>query len=127
MRHFFHQPALWGSVFRGFFQFNLNASSEMNQIWNDSSICIDGATLKILVLCVSWFARILAHRQTDRRTRQIHKRLFSDEKSAKKENLRSCSTVYSRYQYLKFQNHAMQVYNLNLTCSLCGRESRCLR
>ena len=65
MRRFFHQPALRGSVFRGFFQFNPNALSEMNQIWINSSICLDGATLKILVLCVSWFARKLAHRQTD--------------------------------------------------------------
>ena len=80
MRRFFHQPALQGSVFRGFFQFNPNALSEINQIWIDSSVCIDGATLKILVLCVSWFARKLAHRQTDGRTRRIHKRLFSDEK-----------------------------------------------
>ena len=57
MMRFFHQPALRGSVFIGFFQFNPKALSEMNQIWTDSSICIDEATLKILVLCVSWFAR----------------------------------------------------------------------
>ena len=69
MRRFFHQPALRGSVFRDFFfQFNPNALTEINQIWKDSSACIDGATLKILVLCVSWFARKLAHRQTDGRT-----------------------------------------------------------
>ena len=81
MRRFFHQPALRGLVFRGFFQFNPNALSEMNQIWIDSSVCIDGATLKILV-CVSWFARKLAHRQTDRHGKYIYLRLFSDEKSA---------------------------------------------
>ena len=51
-----------------FFKFNPNASSEMNQFWIDSSICIDGATLKMLLLCVSWFARKLAHRQTDSQT-----------------------------------------------------------
>ena len=38
----------------------------MNQIWIVSSICIDRATLEILFPCVSWFARKLAHRQTDR-------------------------------------------------------------
>ena len=65
MKRFFHQPALRSSVFRGVFQFNPNALSEMNQIWIDSSICIDGATLKSLVLCVSWFARKLAHGETD--------------------------------------------------------------
>ena len=56
----------WGSVFSVvFFKFNPDALSEMNQIWIVSSICIDGATLKIFVMCVSWFARKLAHRQTD--------------------------------------------------------------
>ena len=69
MRRFFHQQALRGSFLEVFFfQFNPNALSEMNQIWIDSSVCIDGAMLKILVLCISWFARKLAHRQTDRRT-----------------------------------------------------------
>ena len=33
MRRFSHQPALRGSVFRGFFQLNPNHLSEMNQIW----------------------------------------------------------------------------------------------
>ena len=46
MRRCFHQPAC-GTWFLEsfFFQFNLNALSEMNQIWIDSSIFIDGATL----------------------------------------------------------------------------------
>ena len=57
--------ALWGSVFSVFFSFNPNTLSEMNQIWIVSSICINGATLKILVLRVLWFSRKLAHRQTD--------------------------------------------------------------
>ena len=47
------------SVF--FYKFNPSAFSEMNQIWIVSSICIDGATLKILVLCVSWFTRKLVY------------------------------------------------------------------
>ena len=50
-------------------------------MWTDSSICIDGATLETLVLWVSWFARKLAHRQTDGRTRRIHKRLFPMKKA----------------------------------------------
>ena len=37
----------------------------MNQIWIVSSIFLDGATQKILVLRVSWFARKLIHRQMD--------------------------------------------------------------
>ena len=56
--------ALWGSVF-SIFYLNPKSLSEKNQIWIVSSIGIDGATLKILVLCVSWFARKLAHSQTD--------------------------------------------------------------
>ena len=60
------QPALRGSVFRGYFLIYPERFVGNEQIWIDSSICIDGATLKILVLCVSWFARKLAHRQTDR-------------------------------------------------------------
>ena len=62
--------------FTGFFgfhphlkpQLNPNAVSEINQIWPVSSICIDGAMLKILALCVSWFARKLRDRRTDRQT-----------------------------------------------------------
>ena len=40
----------------------------MNQIWIVSRGSIDGAILKILVLCVSWFARKFVYRQTDRQT-----------------------------------------------------------
>ena len=68
MRRLFHQPACGSRFLEFFFQFNPNASSELTQIWTDSSVCIDGAMLKILALCVSWFARKLAHRQTDGRT-----------------------------------------------------------
>ena len=52
-------------VFNVFLYFIPNALLEMNQIWIVSSICIDKSTLKISVLCVLWFARKLAHRQTD--------------------------------------------------------------
>ena len=62
MRRFF------SLVFSVFSYFIPNALSEMNQIWIVSSICIDGATLTILVLCVSGFTRKLAPGQTDGRT-----------------------------------------------------------
>ena len=71
-----------------YYKFNPNALSEMNQNWIVSRRSIDGAMLKILVLCVSWFARKLVFRQTDRwtdrRIRRIHKRLFSYRKIALK-------------------------------------------
>ena len=51
-----------------FYKFNPNALSELNQIWVDSRRSTDGAMVKILVLCVSWFARKLVYRQTDGRT-----------------------------------------------------------
>ena len=58
--------ALWGS----FIYDNVipKALSGTNQICIVCSISIDGATLRILVLCVSWFARKLTHGQTDGRT-----------------------------------------------------------
>ena len=51
MRRFFDQPALRGWVYRVFF--NLTRT-----------LCRSNA--EFLVLCVSWFARKLAHRQKDR-------------------------------------------------------------
>ena len=79
----FHQPCAWGSVFSSFVLFYPNALSEINQIWIVSSICIDGTTLKIVILCVSWFARKLTHRQTDTANTWAS---FFRWKSAKKES-----------------------------------------
>ena len=55
-------------VFSILLHFIPNALSEMNLIQIVFSIVIDKATLKILVLCVSWFTRKLAHTRTDRQT-----------------------------------------------------------
>ena len=61
MRRFF------SLVFSVFLHFIPNALSEMNQIWIVSSTCLDGATLKILVLRVLWLAHKIGS-QTDRQT-----------------------------------------------------------
>ena len=63
----------WGAfsfLFFAFFIIFPNAWSKINQMWIVFSICIDGATLKMLFLCVLWFARKLAQtdRQTDKQT-----------------------------------------------------------
>ena len=58
-------------VFSVFSYFIPIALSEMNQIWIVSSICIEEVTLEIWALCVLWFARKLARRQTDRHSDNI--------------------------------------------------------
>ena len=47
---------------------SVTLASPTRQIWIDSRGSIDGGMLKILVLCVLWFARKLVYRRTDGRT-----------------------------------------------------------
>ena len=69
-------------VFCVFYSLSPTHGGKWKKIWIVSSIRIDWATLKILVLCVLCFARQLAH--MDKQTWRKHKRIFSDEKSATK-------------------------------------------